>query len=136
VGTRLDVWQVVETVRANSGDTSAAADFLAVSGRQVSASLDYYADLKPEVDAWAHRQRDRRDRAGGVPARQAALDCGPTSPQATSRPSTRPSPRTTEVELLGGFIQNLADFADIHDDLPPGERPADQVRAAPLADRD
>lgn len=27
----------------------------------------------------------------------------------------------TEVELLGGFIQNLADFADIHDDLPPGD---------------
>lgn len=42
----------------NSGDTSAAADFLAVSERQVSASLDYYADLKPEVDAWAHRQRE------------------------------------------------------------------------------
>lgn len=58
VGTRLDAWQVVETVRANSGDTSAAADFLAVSERQVSASLDYYADLKPEVDAWAHRQRE------------------------------------------------------------------------------
>lgn len=27
----------------------------------------------------------------------------------------------TEVELLGGFIQNLADYADIHDDLPPGD---------------
>lgn len=27
----------------------------------------------------------------------------------------------TEVELLGGFIQNLADYADIHDDLLPGD---------------
>jgi uncharacterized protein (DUF433 family) len=58
VGTRLDVWQIVETVRANDGDTTAAAEFLAVSERQITAGVDYYADFKLEVDAWAQRQRE------------------------------------------------------------------------------
>ncbi len=37
-----------------------------------------------------------------------------------SRPSTSPSPKDeTELELVGDFIQNLGDYADIHEDISP-----------------
>ncbi len=51
VGTRLDVHQVMSTLRANDGDVDAAAEYLAVDSRLVRAALDYYADFADEVDA-------------------------------------------------------------------------------------
>ena len=51
VGTRLDVHQVVATVRANDADIDAAADYLGIDGRLVRAALDYYAEFTDEVDA-------------------------------------------------------------------------------------
>jgi len=51
VGTRLDVHQVVATVRANDADVDAAADYLGIDGRLVRAALDYYAEFTDEVDA-------------------------------------------------------------------------------------
>ena len=51
VGTRLDVHQVVATLRANDGDVDASADYLTVDPRLVRAALDYYAEFADEVDA-------------------------------------------------------------------------------------
>ena len=51
VGTRLDVHQVVATVRANDLDVEATAEYLAIDPRLVRAALDYYAEFAEEVDA-------------------------------------------------------------------------------------
>ena len=51
VGTRLDVHQVVATVRANDADIDAAAEYLGIDARLVRAALDYYAEFTDEIDA-------------------------------------------------------------------------------------
>ena len=51
VGTRLDVHQVVATVRANDVSVDATADYLGIDPRLVRAALDYYAEFADEVDA-------------------------------------------------------------------------------------
>ena len=54
-GTRLDVWQVIETVR-NSGNSPAdAADYLGLSEAQVRACVRYYALYTTEIDEWIER---------------------------------------------------------------------------------
>jgi uncharacterized protein (DUF433 family) len=60
VGTRLDVWQVVETVRT-SGGVEEAADYLDVPAGKVRAAMRYYASFKGEVDEWAGRMRERAE---------------------------------------------------------------------------
>ncbi len=73
VGTRLDVWQVVETVRDEQGDVAAAAEYFGVPERLVRAAVDYYADFAEEVDAhraeelaFAQRERERWERTQRV----------------------------------------------------------------------
>lgn len=61
-GTRLDVWQVVETVRANDGDARAAAEYLGIGEHRVRAAVRYYAANQDEVDAWAARMREFAER--------------------------------------------------------------------------
>jgi uncharacterized protein (DUF433 family) len=51
VGTRLDVHQVVATVRANNADADATAEYLGIDARLVRAALDYYAEFTDEIDA-------------------------------------------------------------------------------------
>jgi uncharacterized protein (DUF433 family) len=72
-GTRLDVWQVIETLRGEGGDVAAAAGYLGIPERLVRAALDYYADFAEEVDAYradelrfAERERERWERAQRV----------------------------------------------------------------------
>jgi len=66
VGTRLYVYQVVATVRAEGGDTGAAADYLGIAPQLVRAAVDYYADFTDEIDqdaaAAGRAERDERDR--------------------------------------------------------------------------
>jgi len=73
VGTRLYVWQVVETVRGSGNSISEAAEYLAVPERYVQAAVDYYADFKDEVDRYRteelefeQRERKRWERAQRV----------------------------------------------------------------------
>ena len=54
-GSRLDVWQVVETVLANGKSVEAAARYLAISPTLVEAAVGYYADFKDEVDEFIAR---------------------------------------------------------------------------------
>jgi len=51
VGTRLDVHQVVATVRANDAGVDATADYRRIDPRLVRAALDYYAEFTDEVNA-------------------------------------------------------------------------------------
>lgn len=54
-GTRLDVWQVVETVRRSSRSTDEAAAYLSIPEAWVRACVRYYADYPREIDEWAER---------------------------------------------------------------------------------
>ena len=52
VGTRLYVWQVVDTVRESANSVAAAADYLGLPAPHVRAAVDYYADFTEEVDLY------------------------------------------------------------------------------------
>jgi uncharacterized protein (DUF433 family) len=54
-GHRLDVWQVVETVRLEDGDIGAVATYLSISTDLVAAAVGYYADHPAEIEAWIAR---------------------------------------------------------------------------------
>lgn len=62
-GTRLDVWQVVETVRNSDNSVQEAADYLALAPARVQAALGYYAVYRGEVDEIAARERAVAERA-------------------------------------------------------------------------
>src|SRR5437763_1483199 len=61
-GTRLDVWQVVETVRNEGNSTAGAAEYLGIPEEQVQACVRYYAAHQDEVDEWAARMRELAER--------------------------------------------------------------------------
>jgi len=56
-GTRLDVWQVIETLRNSGNSVSETADYLSIPETWVRACVHYYAEYTDEVDAFAERQR-------------------------------------------------------------------------------
>ena len=56
LGTRLDVADVVETIRVSENDVSKAAEYLDVPLERVEACVRYYADYTDEVDAWIERK--------------------------------------------------------------------------------
>jgi uncharacterized protein (DUF433 family) len=51
VGSGLDVWEVIATVRDNDNELEAAAAFLEVSSGLVQAAVAYYGCCKEEIDA-------------------------------------------------------------------------------------
>lgn len=57
LGTRLDVAQVVETLRQNDNSIVETADYLDVSPAQVEAAVRYYATYTEEVDRWIEQSR-------------------------------------------------------------------------------
>lgn len=66
VGTRLDVADVISTIRQNAGSIEEAADYLEIPVEQVQAAAEYYTDYKDEVDeliaradAFAEERRER-----------------------------------------------------------------------------
>lgn len=63
VGTRLDVWQAIATLRAGDNDVPATAEYFQVPERSVQACLAYYAEFKDEIDAWAREQEELSRRA-------------------------------------------------------------------------
>ena len=54
VGSRLAVWQVVETVKQN-GSVEEAAAYLELPVEKVQAAMRYYADYTDEIDEWTAR---------------------------------------------------------------------------------
>ena len=55
-GTRLDVWQVIETLGNSGNSTEETADYLSIPETWIRACARYYAAYPDEVDALIERQ--------------------------------------------------------------------------------
>jgi uncharacterized protein (DUF433 family) len=69
LGTRLNVADVITTIRQNDNSVEETAEYLELPIEHVDACLRYYADYKNEIDAWieharavAERERERWER--------------------------------------------------------------------------
>jgi uncharacterized protein (DUF433 family) len=60
-GTRLDVWMVVEIIRANGG-IQGAADYLQVPAQSIAAAARYYAAYPQEIDEVNRRNDEYAER--------------------------------------------------------------------------
>jgi uncharacterized protein (DUF433 family) len=58
VGTGLDVWEVVATVKQSRGSVAAAARYLDLAPAQVRAAVRYYGAFPEEVNDLLNRQAD------------------------------------------------------------------------------
>jgi uncharacterized protein (DUF433 family) len=52
LGTGLDVWEIIATIRVNSGSAEEAADYLQVAPAIVQAAARYQAEYPEEIDRW------------------------------------------------------------------------------------
>jgi uncharacterized protein (DUF433 family) len=57
LGTRLDVAQIIETLRQNENSIDATAEYLDVPPVHVETALRYYAAYGDEVDEWIAQSR-------------------------------------------------------------------------------
>lgn len=74
VGTGLDVWEVIATVRDNDNDVNEAADYLRISLGLVQAAVSYYGAYTEEIDGWiAVNEREAEEAHAAWQAGQAAL---------------------------------------------------------------
>ena len=73
VGTRLDVWQVIETIRQNGNSVEDAAEYLGLPVEKVRACVRYYADYTDEIDEWAARAQAIAEREEASWRRQQEL---------------------------------------------------------------
>jgi uncharacterized protein (DUF433 family) len=62
-GTRLDIWQVIETVRNHGNSVEDAADYLDLPVERVRAAVRYYAAQRDEVDEFAEGAAAAAERA-------------------------------------------------------------------------
>lgn len=62
-GTRLDVWQIVQTVRDHDNSVEQAADYLGLRVSKVRAAVRYYTANRDEVDDVAERETSVAERA-------------------------------------------------------------------------
>jgi len=51
IGTGLDVWEAIATVRDNGNELQKATAYLGVSRGLVEAAVSYYGDYRDEIDA-------------------------------------------------------------------------------------
>lgn len=63
LGTRLDVWQLVETVRNHGNSVEEAAAYLDLPVARVRAAVRYYTAHRDEVDEIAEREIAAAERA-------------------------------------------------------------------------
>lgn len=62
-GTRLDVWQVIETLRNSGNSVEETAEYLALAESKVRAAVHYYAAYREEVDDISAREAAAAERA-------------------------------------------------------------------------
>jgi len=55
LGTRLDVADIIDTIRQNGNSVEAAAEYLELPIEKIEACLRYYTAFKDEVDEWIER---------------------------------------------------------------------------------
>jgi hypothetical protein len=74
VGSGLDVWEAIATVRDNHGDLAAAAAYLEIPLGLVQAAVAYYGAFQPEIDDWIElNEQEATDARAVWRAGQAAL---------------------------------------------------------------
>lgn len=73
LGTRLDVAQVIETLRQNGSSIDETAEYLDLSAAQVETAVRYYADHRAEVDAWIAQSRELAERERELGAKREAV---------------------------------------------------------------
>jgi uncharacterized protein (DUF433 family) len=73
VGTRLDVVQVIDTLRESERSVDATADYLGIPEQYVRAAVRYYADFPEEVDEWRERTRAAAEREEDAWRREQAI---------------------------------------------------------------
>ena len=64
LGTGLDVWEVVDTVRDNDGDVADASVYLHVPRHVVDAAVTYYGAFPAEIDDWIEANEQEATAAG------------------------------------------------------------------------
>lgn len=62
LGSKLDVADVITTIRANDNSVEDAAMYLEIPVEHAEACVRYYADYRDEVDAWIARARGIAER--------------------------------------------------------------------------
>jgi uncharacterized protein (DUF433 family) len=73
VGTRLEVSQVIDTLRESDNAVEATAEYLAISESAVRAAVRYYAAFREEVDEWHERARAIAEREEEAWRREQAI---------------------------------------------------------------
>lgn len=73
VGTRLDVAQVIDTLRESDNSVEATAEYLAIPEQHVRAAVRYYADFREEVDEWREHTRAVAEREEEAWRREQAI---------------------------------------------------------------
>lgn len=73
VGTRLDVSQVIDTLRESDNSISATAEYLGIPEQYLHAAVRYYAEFRDEVDAWRERVRAIAEREEEAWQREQAI---------------------------------------------------------------
>jgi uncharacterized protein (DUF433 family) len=73
VGTRLDVLQVIDTLRESANSVDATAEYLDIPEQYVRAAVRYYADFRDEVDEWRERMRAIAEREEEAWRREQAI---------------------------------------------------------------
>ena len=63
LGTHLDVWEVIATVRDNEGVVADAADYLGISRGLVEAAVTYYGEFQDEINAEIALNDEESERA-------------------------------------------------------------------------
>lgn len=61
-GTRLDVAQVIDTLRDSDNAVEATAEYLDIPEHYVRAAVRYYAEFRDEIDEWRERIRSIAER--------------------------------------------------------------------------
>jgi uncharacterized protein (DUF433 family) len=70
LGTRLDVTQIIETLRQNENSMEKTADYLDIPAAEVETAVRYYAAYKDEVDEWIEQSRAIAERERDLWRRQ------------------------------------------------------------------
>lgn len=69
----LDVWQIISTLKANSGSIPDTAQIMVLTEAEVRIALEYYADHADEIDAWIKANDEEYERIEAASRRQQEL---------------------------------------------------------------
>ncbi len=63
LGTGLDIWEVIASVRDNQNDLGRTAEYLELGRGLIQAAVSYYAAFPEEIEGWITRNEQAADGA-------------------------------------------------------------------------